>query len=52
MVFRDKFVDIICEVNPEFKQHVRTDKKGKKILYVKVQQAIYGCIESALLWYE
>eukprot|EP00957_Ditylum_brightwellii_P098862 7530993-Ditylum_brightwellii.AAC.1 len=51
MIFREQFVDIICGVNPDFKQHVRTIK-GKKVFYVTVQQAIYGCIESALLWYK
>ena len=52
MVFRDEFVDIMCEVNPEYKKYVTTDRNGKRILYVKVLRAIYGCIESALLWYE
>ena len=52
MVFRDEFVDIMCEVNTEYKKYVTTDRNGKKILYVKVLRAIYGCIESALLWYE
>ena len=52
MVFRDEFVDIMCEVNPEYKKYVITDRNGKRILYVKVLRAIYGCIESALLWYE
>ena len=27
-------------------------ENGKKVLYTRVLQAIYGCIESALLWYE
>ena len=26
-------------------------ENGEKIFYLKVLQAIYGCIESALLWY-
>ena len=51
MKFRDEFVDIMCEVNPEFKKHV-IEERGKKVLYVKVLWAIYGCIKSALLWYE
>lgn len=51
MIIRGDFVDIMCEVNPEYEQYVRTDKKGRKYLYVRVLQAIYGCIESALLWY-
>ena len=27
-------------------------ENGKKVLYVKILRAIYGCIESALLWYK
>ena len=51
MKFRDKFVDIMCEVNPEYKQFV-IEENGKRVLYIKIIRAIYGCIESALLWYE
>ena len=50
LIIRDAFVDILCEVNPEYRQHVRI-VNGKKILYVKILRAIYGCIESAMLWY-
>lgn len=45
---RDEFVDIMCEVNPEFKKYVRLEK-GKKVLHVRCLRAIYRCIESALL---
>ena len=41
----------MCEVNPEYKEHVRI-KNGRKVLYVQVLKAIYGMIESALRWYE
>ena len=51
MIFRDEFVDIMCEVNPEYKNHIIV-QNGKRVLYVKVLRAIYGCIESALLWYQ
>ena len=47
---RDEFVDIMCEVNPAYKPYVQYDN-GKKVLYVKVLREIYGCVESALLWY-
>jgi hypothetical protein len=50
MKLRGQFVDIMCEVNPEYIPFV-VEEKGEKILYLKVLQAIYGCIESALLWY-
>ena len=46
-----EFVDIMCEINPEHKKNIIYDKKGKKILYMKVLRALYGCIEAALVWY-
>ena len=50
------FVDIMCDVNPEYKDHVifETSKKGRKskCLYVRVLRSLYGCLESALLWYD
>ena len=45
------FVDIMCNVNPEYKENVIYEGKNK-ILYVRVLRALYGCLESALLWYE
>ena len=30
----------------------RTVEKGKKTLYVILDRALYGCVQSALLWYE
>ena len=51
MVLRDEFVDYMCEVDPKYLPYVQYIK-GRKVLYLKVLRAIYGCIESALLWYE
>ena len=45
------FVDIMCEVNPEYKEDVRMEN-GKKVLYTRILKALYGMIESALLWYQ
>ena len=49
------FVDIMVDVNPDFGQHIvyKWDRKGKEVkcLYVRVLRALYGCLESALLWY-
>ena len=44
------FVDIMCDVNPEYAKDVRFEN-GKKVLYVQILRALYGMIESALLWY-
>ena len=27
-------------------------KKGKKYVYIQLDKALYGCVQSALLWYE
>ena len=52
MKFRGKqIIDIMCEVNPEYKKYV-FEENGQKVLYVRVVRAIYGCIYSALLWYD
>ena len=48
---RGQFVDIMCEVNPTYTKHVRYEGKAK-VLYVRILRALYGCIESALLWYD
>ena len=50
MKLRGQFVDIMCEVNEEYKKHVVYEKE-QKVLYLQVLQTIYGRIESALLWY-
>ncbi len=47
---RGQFVDIMCNVNPEYKRTIMYEN-GKKVLYLKVLRAIYGCIYSSLLWY-
>ena len=44
-------MDVMSEVNPEYITYVRYDH-GKKLLYVTILRAIYGCIDSALLWYK
>ena len=46
----NEFVDIMCEVNPEFLPDV-VYENGKKVLYLQILKALYGMIESALLWY-
>ena len=44
------FFDIMCQVKPEYEQHVRYEN-GEKVLKLLLRREIYGCIESALLWY-
>ena len=44
-------VDLLCEVNPEYKKYVVYEGKTK-VLYVRCNKAIYGCVVSGVLWYE
>ena len=45
-----QFVDVLCDVNPEYKKYVRYEQ-GVKVIYLRVLRAIYRLIELALLWY-
>ena len=47
---KGNFVDIMCSVNKEFTSHVICEGKTK-VLYMKVLRAIYGFLESTMLWY-
>ena len=45
------FLDIICQINSEYKNNMRY-KNRQKVLYMLVLRAINGCIELALKWYK
>ena len=49
MKFTGESVDILCEMNPAHTPFVVIEN-GKKALYVRLVKAIYGCVQSALLW--
>lgn len=44
-------VEVMCKCDPEYEKYV-TYEKGKKVLYMELVKALYGCIMPALLWYE
>ena len=48
---RGEAVDIIRKCNAEYSKYV-TYEKGKKVLYLELAKALYGCMMSSLLWYE
>jgi len=43
-------VDIMCQVNPKYEKFVVIEN-GKKVLYLQLLKALYGCFQSTLLWY-
>ena len=44
-------VDLFVELDPSLAEFV-TYENGVKVLYVQLDKALYGCVQSALLWYE
>ena len=51
MKFTGASVDILCKMNPAHIPFVVIEN-GKKVLYVRLVKAIYGCVQSALLWFK
>ena len=43
-------VDILCKVNPDFEKYVIIEN-GKRVLYLQLLKALYGCVKAALIWY-
>ena len=43
-------VALMCEVEHSFRDHVVREGK-KDVLYLRLDKALYGCVRSALLWY-
>ena len=45
-------VDILCRVSGKYKVFGTIEKNGKKVMYLRLKKALYGCVKSALLWYD
>lgn len=43
--------DLMCEVNKDLKKYM-TKERGQNVLYLQLSKALYGCMQSALLWYQ
>ena len=44
-------VDIMCKVSDEYEKFVGIEN-GKRVLYLRLKKALYGCMQSAILWYD
>jgi hypothetical protein len=51
MKFVGDSVDILCAINKSYEKYVIIEN-GKRTLYVRLIKALYGCVQSALLWYQ
>ena len=43
--------NIMCKVNPTFKKFITWERR-KPVIYMRLKKALYGCMQSALLWYD
>ena len=53
MIFRGIMAELMVAADPKlYRKYISYDNNGKAILYVRVKKALYGCLKSALLFYE
>ena len=52
MVLKGELADMMVQIAPEtYRRYVTVDKKGKSVLYVRLQKALYGLMRASLLFY-
>jgi hypothetical protein len=44
--------ELLSQVDPDKYQTFMVEEKGKKVLYIKLQKALYGMLQAALLFWE
>ena len=49
--FTGESVDILCKMNKKYAKYV-TKEGNVKVLYARLAKALYGCVKSAMLWYQ
>ena len=52
MVLKGDLADMMVQIAPEtYRKYITPDRKGTRILYVKLQKALYGLMQASLLFY-
>ena len=44
-------VSYLAEANPEKYKPFVTQERGRKVIYLRLRQALYGCVQSGFLWW-
>jgi hypothetical protein len=53
MILKGRLAELMVQVAPNlYRKYISVDRKGRAILHVKMQKAIYGLLRSALLFYK
>ena len=49
--FQGDMIDIMLDIDPSFKDCIRTSKSGKRVMYGKLNKAVYGTLLAGILFY-
>ena len=52
VIFEGKMVELLLRTDPSYEKYVHINKSGKKMLYVRLNKAMYGCLRAARLFYD
>ena len=53
MVMEDQLVELMAMTKPKiYQRYITINKKGKPVLYVKLQKVLYDLLKSTLLFYK
>ena len=53
MLLKGKLAELMVQVDPKlYRKYITTSKKGEAMLYVRLSKALYGLLQSALLFYK
>ena len=52
MLLKGKLAELMVQVDPKlYHKYITTNKKGEAMLYVRLSKALYGLLQSPLLFY-
>ena len=52
MLLKGKLAELMVQINPKlYRKHIITSSKGQPMLYVCLSKALYGLLQSVLLFY-
>ena len=52
IVLHNEEIDALIQANQKYKEYVKTLNNGKRVLYLELEKAMYGCLKSARLFWD
>ena len=49
--FTGMMLNMLCKINPNYKNNIHVDRYGRKFLYGKLNKAVYGMLIGARCWF-